>query len=126
MLPVEVTICIERDIRVVCRCVLMCFVHRCAANCVKFVVTEARHDLHFCHCTVVCTNPISRELISTGSAYDCLGDSQLSYMSESVISRQKKINFSITLFNCNTRANHMFWQSKSPEFVSRKVSMKDK
>jgi hypothetical protein len=81
---------------------------------VTFVVTEARHDLHFYHCAAVCTNPSSRGVIPTGSAYDFLGGSQLSNMSESIISRG--LNFSSALFNCNTRANHMFWQSNSPEY----------
>jgi len=90
VLPVKVTIFLERDIRVVWRCVFMCVVHRCAANRVKFVVTEARHDLHFCHCAVVYTNPSSRDIIPMGSAYDFLGGSQLSNMSESVISRQEE------------------------------------
>ena len=94
----------------------MCVVHRCAANSVTFVVAEARHDLYFCHCTVVCTNPSPRDVIPTGSAYDFLGGSQLCSMSESSISEQEEINFSVTLFNCNTRANHIFWQSNLPEY----------
>ena len=72
--------------------------HRCAANCVTFVVTEARHDPHFCHCAVVCMNPSSRDIIPTGKAYDFLGGSQLSNMSESINSRQeedKLLNYSV-------------------------------
>jgi len=68
----------------------MCVVHRCAPNCVTFVVTEARHYPHFCHCAVVCTNPSYRDVIPTGSAYDFLGGSQLSSMVESIISRQEE------------------------------------
>lgn len=58
---VTIALSLERDISVGWRCVSMCVVHRCAAICVTFVVTEARHDLHFCHCVVVCTYPSPRK-----------------------------------------------------------------
>jgi len=100
----------------------MCVVHRYVANCVTLVVTEARHDPHFCHCAVVCTNPSCRDIIPTGSAYEFLGGNQLSNKARSIISRQeedkllnlKKKNIPITGPRCSDGSRKL----RFPDYVT--------